>query len=63
MDEHKILQVPMHKYEERKALCQQCHAFRASDGNCDVINSPILIITKQKAQICPLGYWSSYYGS
>lgn len=62
LDERKVLQVPFTKYEERVSICRQCFAYR-QDECCDVTNSPTVVLCKQKSAGCPLGYWTSYYGS
>lgn len=59
----RILHVPFEIYEARTAICKECYAYQADGGVCKIVNSAIASKTLAKAGSCPMGFWSSHYGS
>lgn len=61
MNEKKVLMVPKYKYDERLDICTQCFSY--DDGICKQSSeAPCTLLARDKAAMCPLGFWSSYYG-
>lgn len=61
--DEKVLHVPFEVYEERNNICKKCYAFQETDSKCKIIGEPITARSRMKSGSCPMGFWSSYYGS
>jgi hypothetical protein len=57
----KILLVPISVRDERLAICNACP--NNVNLECNIHRKPIYAMIVKKAIMCPLGFWSSYYGS
>ncbi len=62
--DERILRVPMKIYDERMAICKKCYAYSTEQGGfCKVVETSCSAKCALKAGACPMGFWSSYYGS
>ncbi len=62
--DERVLRVPLKIYDERIAICKNCYAYGKDDnGICKINGVPVTATCALKAGSCPMGFWSSYYGS
>ena len=59
----RILMVPFNIYEERLDKCNKCYAADKEIGTCKVNGSTFIANVRMRYAMCPMGFWSSYYGS
>jgi hypothetical protein len=57
----KVLLVPIHVRDERLEQCKVCP--NNKESMCVVNYKPIYAQATKRSLQCPLGFWSSYYGS
>ncbi len=62
--DERVLRVPIKIYDERIAICKNCYAYNSDQGGmCKVVGASVSAKCALKAGACPMGFWSSYYGS
>lgn len=62
--DERVLRVPLRIYDERIKVCKDCYAYTNDEGGtCKVNGTPVTAKCALKAGSCPMGFWSSYYGS
>lgn len=59
----KLLIVSADVRDQREAICKSCPFYGASESICHVNNKFVAAIITTKSAGCPMGQWSSHYGS
>jgi hypothetical protein len=57
----KILLVPINVRDERLEICKTCP--NNVNSECTINGKPIYAVATKRGLQCPLGFWSTYYGS
>lgn len=57
----KILLVPVNIRDERLETCKQCPFYKGD--NCTINDKFLPTFVNARVSQCPLGVWSTYYGS
>jgi hypothetical protein len=57
----RLLLVPIHIRDERLAICKPCP--NNKDSHCSTNAKPIYATATKRNGACPMGFWSTYYGS
>ena len=59
----KILLVPPQIREQREQICKNCYFYKEATGMCSINDKFVVTMFNAKTSSCPMGQWSSYYGS
>jgi hypothetical protein len=57
----KLLLVPIRVRDERLEICNKCP--NNKNLECVVNGKPVYSMVTKKNLMCPLGFWSTHYGS
>lgn len=56
----KLLLVPIHVRDERLEICKKCP--NNKELECIINGKPIYAMVTKRNLMCPLGFWTTYYG-